>query len=303
MNPRRWLRNLGLVAAFLCVASALSAADGPQTLRTEEKPDRVVVYVGERVFTEYLFQETEKYPYFYPVMGPRTGKTVTTRREKEYPHHSSVFFGCDRVNGGDYWQEGLERGRIVHKSVKMVKAAGEQVAFEEVCRWERPGAEAPFDDWRKITLSAPSRDLRYLDFEVKLTARIKVRIDKTNHSLFSGRMAPDLSVKEGGTMINSNGDQAEKGTFGKKAVWMDYRGKRGEFFEGAAILDHPQNRWAPTQWFTRDYGFFSPTPMFWLEGNFLEIPQGETIHLRYRVLVHANNPTKEQLEAEYRKWK
>lgn len=296
------IRAFSLLAFGGWLAGCLVAAEGPLPVRAEAKTDRVTVYVGDQVFTEYLFQESEKYPYFYPVIGPGSGKTVTTRREKEYPHHSSIFFGCDRVNGGNYWQEALERGRIVHKSLKLIQGGGEQVVFEEVCRWERPGAEAPFDDWRRITITAPTREVRYLDFEVKLTARIKVRIEKTNHSLFSGRVAPDLSVKGGGTLVNAQGEQGEKGTFGKKSSWMDYRGKRGDVFEGVAIFDHPKNRWAPTPWFTRDYGFFSPTPMNWLEGGFLEIPQGETVHLRYRVMIHSGNPAPAQLEAEYAKW-
>jgi hypothetical protein len=290
----------GLLAGSSLVAQAAEA--GPQKLRAEQKADRVIIYVADQIFTEYLFLASEKYPYFFPVNGPRSGKTVTTRREKDYPHHSSIFFGCDRVNGGNYWQEGLERGRIAHQSLRLVKAAGAQIVFEEECRWERPNAEAPFDDHRKIVIAAPTPAVRYVDFEVKLTARIKVRIEKTNHSLFSGRVAPELSVKGGGAMINAQGDQAEKGTFGKKSAWMDYRGKRGGLVEGIAIFDHPKNRWAPTPWFTRDYGFFSPTPMNWLENNFLEIPAGESIQLRYRVMIHANDPTKDQVEAEYQQW-
>lgn len=298
------LATAGLCAWFYLASTAvtLPAAEGALPVRIEQKPDRLVIQVDGRPFTEYLFLDNEKYPYFYPVMGPRSGQSVTTRRDSEYPHHSSLFFGCDRVNGGNYWQEGLERGRIVSKTVKVIKDTGEDVVFEHTCRWERPGAEAPFDDWRRITIAAPSRDLRRIDFEVKLTARIKVKIDKTNHSLFSGRMAPDLSVRNGGQMVNAAGESGEKGTFGKASPWMDYRGKRGEFFEGLAILDHPKNPWTPTKWFTRDYGFFSPTPMNWLEAGFVEFAAGESIHLRYRVLVHAHNPSRAQLEAAYQEW-
>ena len=38
-------------------------------------------------------------------------------------------------------------------------------------------------------------------------------------------------------------------------------GARGGVTEGIAIFQHPGNRWYPSKWFTRDYGFFSPTPM------------------------------------------
>jgi hypothetical protein len=114
-----------------------------------------------------------------------------------------------------------------------------------------------------------------------------VHILKTNHSLFSARMAADLSVKNGGTMVNAEGIKGEKETFGKHSPWIDFYGKRGEAIEGLAILQHPSNPWYPSPWFTRDYGFISPTPMYWPQnGEETYLKKGETLLLRYRVLVH-----------------
>lgn len=283
-------------------SAAAQAAGQLQPVQAELGADRVKVFVGGKLFTEYLFTEDSKYPYFYPVNGPRTGKSVTVRRTEPWPHHSSVFFGCDRVNGGNYWQEGLERGRIVSKRVSVVEPAGDQVVFEQDCLWERPGAESPFSDHRRIAVSAPSPDLRFIDFDVTLTARANVRIEKTNHSLFAVRVNPKLSVSGGGILMNAHGDLSEKGTFGKRSPWADYRGTWEGESEGVAIFVHPQDRWFPPPWFTRDYGFMSPTPMFWLEGGFLEMSDGETLRLRYRVVVHAGHLTKDALEAQYQKW-
>jgi hypothetical protein len=131
-----------------------------------------------------------------------------------------------------------------------------------------------------------------------------VHIKKTNHSLFSARMAADLSVKCGGTMINAEGDTAEKGTFGKNSPWMDYYGKRGENVEGLAILQHPSNPWFPSPWFTRDYGFFSPTPMFWPEkGEETFLKKGETLSLRYRVLVHGGTTAEAKIAEIFKQYK
>ena len=114
-----------------------------------------------------------------------------------------------------------------------------------------------------------------------------VHIAKTNHSLFSVRIAADLSVKNGGTMVNAEGATGEKDTFGKPSPWMDYSGKRGEFHEGLAVMQHPSNPGYPSPWFTRDYGFISPTPMYWpANGTETSFKKGETLRLRYRVLVH-----------------
>jgi hypothetical protein len=151
------------------VPSSIFGANAPS--------NKINVTIDGKYFTSYICSSDEKYPFFYPVNGPLSGGSVTSMRNGEYPHHSSLFFGCDQVNGGNYWQEGLERGRIIS--------------------------------------------------------------------------------------VNAEGESGEKATFGKNSPWMDYFGKRGDFMEGIAILQHPSNPWYPSPWFTRDYGFMSPTPMYW----------------------------------------
>ena len=191
------------------------------------------------------------------------------------------------MNGGNYWQEGLERGRIISVGARIVEAKGERVVIEDECLWKRPDAEAPIMDRRKIIISAPSPELYQLDFDIEMEMLIDVTIQKTNHSLFSARVDPDLTVKQGGVMINSEGKQGEKGTFGVGAAWIDCYGERKTGKEGIAIMQHPSNRWYPSPWFTRDYGFMSPTPMYWSEnGKTTDLKKGEKIALRYRVLIH-----------------
>lgn len=277
-------------------------ATGALLVRAELMADRLAVTVGDRPFTEYLLGAGEKYPYFYPVLGPRSGQSLTTRRTEPYPHHSSLFFGCDRVNGGNYWQEGLDRGQIVSKTIRMVQATGTQIAWEQVCEWSRPGAEVPFTDHRRITLCAPSPNRRLIEFDVTLRARTKVRIEKTNHSLFAARMHPELAVSGGGALRNAAGDLGEQGTFGKPSPWADCRGKWHGTVEGVTLFNHPANRWSPPPWFTRDYGFFSPTPLNWIEGGAVEFEPGQELRLRYLVLVHADEPTAEELQAVYAAW-
>ena len=47
-----------------------------------------------------------------------------------------------------------------------------------------------------------------------------VNNNKTNHSLFSARMAADLAVTNGGTMINAEGVKSEKGYI-RESIPMD----------------------------------------------------------------------------------
>jgi len=265
---------------------------------------KINVTINNKYFTSYIFSEDEKYPFFYPVNGPVSGGSVTSMRNNEYPHHSSLFFGCDLVNGGNWWQEGLERGRIISVNAEIIKQGGDTVIITDECIWSRPGAISPVKDTRRIIITSPSVDISQIDIEIKMEMLIDVTIKKTNHSLFSARMAADLSVLNGGTMINAEGVKSEKDTFGKNSPWMDYYGKRGDVIEGLAILQHPSNPWYPSPWFTRDYGFMSPTPMYWPEnGTETVMKKGTVLDLRYRVLVHAGDVNQAKIAEAFEKYK
>ena len=280
------IKLLFILVVMIIVFSPVRAAK----INAVKVGSKINVTIDDKFFTSYIFSSDEKYPFFYPVNGPLSGGSVTSMRNGEYPHHSSLFFGCDRVNEGNYWQEGLERGRIISVNAEVLKEGGDTAIISDECIWSRPGAVSPVKDKRKITITAPSATVRQLDFDITMGMLQDVHILKTNHSLFSARVAADISVKNGGTMINAEGAKGEKETFGKASAWIDYSGKRGDYLEGIAILQHPSNPWYPSPWFTRDYGFISPTPMYWPEnGVEATFKKGDTLRLRYRVLVHSGS--------------
>ena len=266
-------------------------------------PTKIDININNNLFTSYLFSLDEKYPFFFPVNGPSFG-SVTSMRNANYPHHSSLFFGCDMVNGGNYWQEGLDRGQIISLRADILPSDSTKVIIENECVWRRPNANAPIKDIRKITITAPSKEMYQIDFDITMEMLLDVTIRKTNHSLFSGRMDPDLAVINGGKMINANGDEGEKGTFGKKSPWIDCNCNRLNKVEGIAIMQHPSNALFPSPWFTRDYGFFSPTPMYWPENNQeTTLKKGDTIKLKYRVLVHSGDEVQSKIADQYEKFK
>lgn len=286
--------------AGLLIVIPLSAAK----ITAVKVGSKINVTIDNRYFTSYIFSEDEKYPFFYPVNGPVSGGSVTSMRNGEFPHHSSLFFGCDLVNGGNYWQEGLERGRIISVNAQIQKQGGDTVLITDECIWSRPGAISPVKDTRKILITSPSATMSQIDVEIVMEMLIDVTIRKTNHSLFSARMAADLSVKNGGTMINAEGLKSEKDTFGKNSPWIDFYGKRGEAVEGLAILQHPSNPWYPSPWFTRDYGFMSPTPMYWPANDVETImKKGTVLTLHYRVLVHSGDHNQAKIGEEFEKYR
>lgn len=272
-------------------------------ITAEKAGDRIEFRADGNLITSYILSEYEKYPFFFPVNGPSKAN-VTSMRNSLYPHHSSLFFGCDRVNGGNYWQEGIERGQIISLRADILKSGGEIAIIENECIWRRPGADAPVKDKRIIKVTVPSPEKYQIDFEITMEMLMDVIINKTNHSLFSGRMDMDLAVINGGTLVNAEGQTGEKNTFGKRSPWMDYYGDRMGGTEGMAILQHPSNKWYPAPWFTRDYGFFSPTPMYWPDnGENMVLHKGEKINLRYRVIVHSGDHIEAGIAEEFEKFK
>lgn len=68
-------------------------------------------------------------------------------------------------------------------------------------------------------------------------------------------------------------------------------------------MQHPSNPWYPSPWFTRDYGFMSPTPMYWPEnGNDTFLKNGSLLKLRYRVIVHSGDHNQAEIAEKYEKY-
>lgn len=283
----RWLRIL-----FIGTATGLLAGvtEAQQELKAGIAGNEAVITIEGAPFITYKFAADQKYPYFWPVIGPASGTTITTESSEPYPHHHSLFFGCDRVNGANFWQEGNERGQIASAGPRIVQGNGARIEFTDECLWRVPGQEPMLRDTRRVVITAPNPNVRVIDFALDLEMLTDVVIERTNHSLFAARVVPELSVEKGGTLVNAEGASGEDATFGKPSLWMDYFGTRDGKMEGIAIIQHPGNPGYPTPWFTRDYGFFSPTRLNWIEEGRLEFPKGHVSHFRYRVVVHAGTP-------------
>jgi len=284
------MRMILLYLIALIVSAIISTPSAAAGITAAKSGSRIDVSVNGRLFTSYCFASDEKYPYFFPLNGPVSGSSVTSLRNALYPHHTSLFFGCDLVNGGNYWQEGLERGRIISVNAQIDRQGGDTVIISDECIWSRPEALSPVKDLRKYIITSPSPSSILIDVEISIVTLMDVHILKTNHSLFSARIAADLSVENGGVMINAEGIKGEKETFGKPSAWIDCYNRRNNAVEGLAILQHPSNPCYPSPWFTRDYGFISPTPLYWPEnGSETSLASGTRLLLRYRVIIHAGD--------------
>lgn len=174
---------LRLVIILLIVTIDLNAQSN--VLSAEQQDEMIIIRIDKITFTSYRYGDGQKYPYFYPVNGPLTGLSLTTETSLPYPHHRSLWFGCDRVNGGNYWQEGNDRGQIISRGPKITKNEPGVIHIEDECEWKQPGGSPIIVDKRDIIITAPSDNLRIIDFTITLKALTDINIEKSNHSLFS----------------------------------------------------------------------------------------------------------------------
>ncbi|MGC8743727.1 MAG: PmoA family protein [Verrucomicrobiia bacterium] len=320
-SRRDFVKNLSVVGLCFCAskfAIAQSTTPGFNTIKSVPLPPPTSDSKGltfnaagydiwirkeNELIAAYRAHPTQKYPYIYPLIGPKSGISLTTESALPWYHHRSIFFGCDRVNGDDYWSQELDKGKIVSSGPKVVELSKQNLQIFDRCLWRSPKNEVVMSDERKINFIFPSESFYFLDWEITLNAEVDVTIQKTNHSLFALRAAPDITPAEGGSLQNSQGDSGEKNTFGKTSPWCAFYGKRkhSDCVEGIALLDHPKNPWAPTRWFTRDYGFISPTPLNFIEKP-LSIRKGDSLKFKYRLIAFSGTPQDANLKSIYTDW-
>ena len=256
------------------------------------------------ILTCYRAEAFQKYPYFYPLRAMKSGLSLTTETAHPWPHHRSVFFGLDKVNGANYWQNNPDKDRIVSKKLELGECTEKSAEILNECLWTPFEKEPVIADKRRMVLTILDDETYTLDCFFELTALTEVVCQKTNHGLFGVRLEQDLSVDGGGILLNSEGEQKQANTLNKYARWMTAYGQRygrnDGLVEGMAIMSPPYKRipFNGSIWFTRDYGNFSPTPFDALTDNFV-MPKGDVLRLAYRIVAFTGTPTNSFLNAQW----
>lgn len=258
------------------------------------------------VLTCYRAEALQKYPYFYPLRAPKSGLSLTSETGQPWPHHRSVFFGADKVNGSNFWQNNPDKDRIVSKKLALGECAERSAEILNECLWTPFGKEPIVADKRRFVITVVDDETYTLDCYFELTALTEVVFEKSNHGFFGVRTEHDLSVDGGGVLLDSEGRQTQKNTAGKSARWMAAYGRRvgreDGLVEGLAILSPPVERppFNRNAWFTRDYGNFSPMPFDSLaDGERFVMPEGDVLQLAYRIVAFTGTPTESFLNGQW----
>jgi hypothetical protein len=244
-------------------------------------------------------------PYLFPVYTP-AGFAVTSECPADHPHHNSFWIAADHLHcwmpaaAGrleeytynfyvDETFQGRAPGRIL-----LIEAKGEEtgpqrfrvtqsIEWRGPVEWAAPEGRLAARETRIIDLALDGAAY-VVDVESRLSAaEWDLSLGPTRHAYFNLRVAESIAVSSGGVLRDDRGHGGGDAVSGSGARWVDYSGPvGGGNLAGVAVFPDPRDHEDP-YWFVSDWGVITVGP-FRLQRR--DIRQGETMTLRYRVILH-----------------
>jgi len=257
-------------------------------------------------------------PFVHPLLGPggvRVTRSFPMAEEpgeaKDHPHHQSFWFAHGDVEGFDFWHGKGHGERIALVEEPQVHVDGERCSVRTRYQWLVSKGHLLCSEERELVFAGDAEQ-RTVDVSITLEAGDEpVTFGDTKEGSFALRLHPELRV-EGevakGTLTNSEG-QSGRGAWGKRARWIQASGTVEGVPVGVVILDHPANPRHPTWWHARTYGLVAANPFGVHDfekkpagtGD-LTLAPGESLRLRYRVLLHGAGWDAERVERAWGAW-
>lgn len=308
------------IAALIALAVAIFPASLADEGFSIEETDfgLTVKYDGELV-TNYVVDQANK-PYLWPFIGP-TGKPMTRAypmkevdgEQFDHPHHRSIWFGHQSINGFDTWLElrtGTEKkldadkltafkkkiGRTVHREFSQIDANEKRAIVKTRNDYVGSDGKKLMSDERTIVIRKTKNQV-VLDFDISFIAEYgDVRVGDIKDAGLSVRIPSAMALKEGkgGRIFNSEGIR-DGDTWSKRAAWVDYHGPLEGDHVGIAILNHPSSFRHPTPWHVRDYGLFTANPFGFnsldksRDDKTFTLTEGTRFLMKHRIIFHKGN--------------
>ena len=284
---------------------------GETGVQLKEEAETITVTLNDRHFTTFRYAKAQFRPYFFPVLGPN-GREVTRGEtsdiSKDHVHHRSLYVAYGEVNDVDLWGEGSNSGRVVHQGFTQKQGGAVVSRLYTQNSWQTQVGEVLMTDVQNYRIYNLPEDAAILDLDLSFIASVgDVHFGDTKEGgIISIRVHPSMNASDGGKMENAFGGINEAETWGKRANWCDYSGVVDGTPVGIAVFDHIVNPRYPTYWHVRNYGLmgsnifggssFERDPS--KDGSYT-LKQGEEMHFRFRVLIHAGDANVGKVAQKY----
>ncbi|HZU27774.1 MAG TPA: PmoA family protein [Bryobacteraceae bacterium] len=297
----------------------LAAALAPAQVRFSKAADHIDIQIDGRPFATFWYSSAVPKPYLAPIRAA-SGTIVTrqwpmdpaSKESHEHPHHRGLFFGYINVNGVDFWGNDplaheKNPGTISLRQLEQVKDGDHAGTIHAIFDWKDPQGKPVLAEDRTMTFYSDPR-LRTIDVDIVLTAAVDTTFYDDKDGAFAFRMADALNEDHTGTLVNAEGAEHEKNTWGHRSPWMDYYGTIGSKKLGVAIFDHPSNPGYPNRWHCRGYGLFSMNPFAQhafdpaLPEKHTPLAKGASMHYLWRVVIHPGDVHTADIAGLYRAW-
>ena len=284
---------------------------GETGVQLKEESETITVTLNDRHFTTFRYAKAQFRPYFFPVLGPN-GREVTRGEtsdiSKDHVHHRSLYVAYGEVNDVDLWGEGSNSGRVVPQGFTQKQGGAVVGRLYTQNSWQTQAGEALMADVQNFRIYNLPEDAALLDLDLSFIASVgDVHFGDTKEGgIISIRVHPSMNASDGGKIENAFGGLNEAETWGKRANWCDYSGVVDGTPVGIAVFDHIVNPRYPTYWHVRNYGLmgsnifggssFERDPS--KDGSYT-LKQGEEMHFRFRVLIHAGDANVGKVAQKY----
>ncbi len=227
-------------------------------------------------------------PFFYPLLGPASGVSLTRMGHPGAPdhdHHRSIWFAHEKVSGVNFWTDATP-ARVRQKQWLAYQDGEAEAVMAVRLGWydgHDPKELLEQDLFAAVIPGPDGETFVELQATFRPTAE-RLEFGKTNFGFLAVRVAKAISAAfGGGVLTNSEGATGEPAIFGKPAAWVDYSGEQRGGAEGVTDFDHPANPGHPTPWHVREDGWMGASVC--LAGPRLTTRK-EPLTLRY--LLHAH---------------
>jgi hypothetical protein len=308
----------GMSARATWVLAAAMAATGAQAqLAWRQDTGAVALVRDARTLWQFHYGTNATKPFFHP-LAPVGGPVLTVDRPSDHRWHHGLWFSWKFINGVNYWEEDAATGRSAGTTewgrprIETRPDFSARIGLELVYRVE--DAKPVLSEKRVIEVSAPGADGSYTIDWMMTFASLggEVLLDRTplpgepGGKSWGGYAGLSLRFpKEMGSLSLTTSEGAAaftEGVFRGKGAAFDYSGRFEDGEGGIAMLNDPGNPVVPAPWYATDNGGLKFFNAALLEYRPYTLKPGQTLTLRYRVIVHSGRWGAEQLRGALEKF-